>query len=102
MKRTRTTAGENLYDATKDLERTERKLLELIYIAGLDNTDIDTVTIDELIEALRKGFVYTSAVGNSYNIGATAFLREENFHLVIQARKYWWYRQLAKGALSRG
>jgi hypothetical protein len=102
MKRTRSAASGNLYDATKDLERSEQKIAELAYIAGLDPTDLDTVTIDELIQALRAVFPYTSPVGISYNVCATDFIRQENFHLVIQARKYWWYRQLAKGAQSRG
>jgi hypothetical protein len=102
MKRTRSATSGNLYDAAKDLERSEQKIIELAYIAGLDVTDLDMMTIDQLIQELRSVFPYTSPVGISYNVCATDFIRQENFHLVIQARKYWWYRQLAIGALSRG
>jgi hypothetical protein len=102
MKRTTSTASGSLYDASKDLQRAEEKLLEIIYIAGLENTDIDTVTIDDIVSALRSSFHYTTSVSLSYYSAATDYLRQENFHLVIQARKYWWYRQLAKGALNRG
>jgi hypothetical protein len=102
MKRTRSSTTGNLYDAAKDLQRSEEKIAEIAFIAGIDSSDLDTLTIDDLVEALRNSFPYTSPTSFSYDVCATDYIRQENFHLVIQARKYWWYRQLAIGAQSRG
>jgi hypothetical protein len=102
MKATRVASSAPVYDATSDLERIESKLTELCYIAGVD-TDLDAITIDELIAALRINYRYTTQVAVASNEPAAVdWLRKANFNLVIQARKYWWNRQLAKGAQARG
>lgn len=102
MKRTKSEIGDNLYNPTKDLERIEANLYKLCLIAGIEGADLDSLTIDILIESLRRSFYYSTPKNEKVTHASIDFLRQENFHLVIQARKYWWYRQLAKGALSRG
>jgi hypothetical protein len=102
MKATRTALSAPVYDPTSDLERIESKLTELCFIAGID-TDLDSITIDELVTALRVNYRYTTPLAMATNEpAATDWLRKLNFNLVIQARKYWWNRQLAKGAQARG
>jgi hypothetical protein len=103
MKRTRVVATDGpLYSPEKDLDRIESKLYEICKIAGIEEENLDNLTIDELVNTLRITFFYSSPKGASFSPAAIDLLRQENFHLVIQARKYWWYRQLAKGAQSRG
>lgn len=102
MKASRTASSAPIYNPTADLERIESKLTELCFIAGID-TDLDAITIDELITALRTNYRYTTPLASAISEpAATDWLRKANFHLVIQARKYWWNRQLAKGAQARG
>lgn len=102
MKRTRSEVNGNLYDPLKDLERIEYNLYKICLIAGIENADLDDLTIDDLITALRSSFYYSSPKAQSLSHSSIDFISQENFHLVIQARKYWWYRQLAIGAQSRG
>lgn len=102
MKRTRLEVGSNLYNPDTDLERTELKLYEICYIIGLSPENLDSVTIDEIINGLRGSFYYTSPPGGASTIAAIDWLRQANFHLVLNARKYWWYRQLIRGVKSRG
>jgi hypothetical protein len=47
-----------LYDANSDLEHCEEELLKVILIAGFQEVSLDTVTIDEVIEALEYVFCY--------------------------------------------
>jgi hypothetical protein len=102
MKATRTVSDAPIYNPTSDLERIESKLTELCFIAGI-SADLESITIDELIAALRVNYRYTTPLAMATNEpAATDWLRKANFNLVIQARKYWWNRQLAKGAQARG
>ena len=102
MKATRTASSAPVYDPVSDLERIESKLTELCFIAGI-STDLDSIAIDDLIAALRVNYRYTTQLSTAANEpAATDWLRKANFNLVIQARKYWWNRQLAKGAQARG
>lgn len=102
MKRTRSIGDGPLYSPEKDIERAELKLAQICYIAGLDGANLDSLTIDEIIAAIRESFRYTSPQTSSTEPAAVDWNRQANFHLIIQARKYWWNRQLAKGAQARG
>lgn len=102
MKRTRNIGDGPLYDPVIDLKRAEIKLAQICYTVGLDGSDLDSLTIDDIIGSIRSHFMYTSPQTNSLEPAAVDWERQANFHLCIQARKYWWNRQLAKGAQSRG
>lgn len=102
MKRTRTVGDSTiLFDANKDLSRAEEKLAEICFIVGLDGANLDSLTIDEIVEEIRKNFYYTSPVGIPSHAGLT-WLRKTHFHVIGRARRYWWHRQLAKGSLKNG
>lgn len=90
------------YDASADIDRAELKLAQICYTVGLNGSNLDTLSIDEIIAAIRTHYRYTSPLGTSAEPAAVDWNRQANFHLVIQARKYWWTRQLAKGAQARG
>lgn len=102
MKRLRSAQDGNLYDAQADLKRAEYNIAKFCYIAGIDEEHFDSVTIDEIITSLRESFVYTSPTSLSHEPAAIDWLRQANFHLIIQARKYWWYAQMARARASRG
>lgn len=102
MKRLRSEAGANLYDAAADIERAEYNIAKFAYIAGIDESLHETLTIDDLISSIRNSFMYTSPIEVSYEPAAIDWLRQANFHLIIQARKYWWYAQMARARSARG
>jgi 5-formaminoimidazole-4-carboxamide-1-beta-D-ribofuranosyl 5'-monophosphate synthetase len=102
MKKTRSEVQGNLYDPVTNLQHIETKLLWLCKLAGIDNEDLDSVTIDDIVGGIRANFYYTSATGDSVSHSAIDWLRTSNSHLVAMSRKYWWYRQIANGVASRG
>ena len=90
------------YDAAADIERAELKLAQICFTVGLNGSSLDALSIDEIIAAIRTHYRYTSPLASSTEPAAVDWNRQANFHLVIQARKYWWTLQLAKGAQARG
>lgn len=102
MKRLKSQSDSNLYDPLSDLERAQHFIAKFCYIAGIDESRLEDVTIDEIITSIRESYKYTSPTSLSYEPAAFDWLRQANFHLIIQARKYWWYAQMANARSSRG
>ena len=90
------------YDAASEIERSELKLAQICYTVGLNGSSLSALSIDEIIAAIRTHYRYTSPLASSTEPAAVDWNRQANFHLIIQARKYWWTLQLAKGAQARG
>jgi len=105
------------FDAQKNIEYVEKQLAYFMMILGLDPNSLDTVTIDELLDAARDfSKVNRGQISNIYNvvenIGNTpkdiyagspeyVFLKNQRIFLILSIRRFWYWRQLALGALNR-
>jgi hypothetical protein len=114
------------YDAQKDLDYIEYNILYFMNIIGMGSQSIDSVTIDELVEAARSvamvvqssGRVENPSTQESDSTSPTAFegvnsnlvyeaepdhlyLRSQRIHLLSSMRRFWYLRQVALGALNR-
>jgi hypothetical protein len=102
VRKIRAASSPSLYNADKDLERINEKLAVICYIVGVDGAKLDEITVDEIMENLRKSFYYMSTKEELHQNAAASWVHQCNYHLTMNLRKYWWHRQLASGAKNRG
>jgi hypothetical protein len=81
-------------------------------MVGLDPESLDSVTIDELLSAARSlskvdrensSAFYINETQNSIFAGTPedVFLKHQRMFLILNIRRFWYWRQLAIGALNR-
>lgn len=103
--------SDSLYSASASLDYVEGQLAKLMFIVGLDWSDIDTTTIDDIINKVRSQYKYTDAeqtawadavvsAGNIGHINISAavndWLQIKNAKLSMFARRLWWWKHLAE------
>jgi hypothetical protein len=98
---------QDVFDASSLLSDATIDILALIMVLGMDHNEIDTITIDQIIEKIRNYYDYTSAENkmSSINnieqyIAATSSLRTENLLLTRRARRAWFNKQFAEEVLA--
>lgn len=90
----------NLYDATTDLGYIEEQLVQLLYILGYDESALDSITIDELIGAIREQHPYVRLSQDTPILPASSLLlKERNIKMVMTARRLWHKYTLAKAVV---
>lgn len=111
----RTSSGQpyRLYDAQDDLLDAELQLASIMFICGLDGSQIDTITIDEIIDEIDNTFRLntqefvegvTGAGADSLTGDFVAYpktasrdvISKNAFMLKELARRKWRHRSLAK------
>jgi hypothetical protein len=107
------------YNVELDLKYVESKLTYFIYMIGLNPDNLDSLTIDVLIEKARLfSLISNDSVPYDSNIQgkveavnslsrykdepAIAHLRNQRISVVANIRRFWYLRQLALGAINRG
>ena len=103
--------SDSLYSASANLDYVESQLAKLMFIVGLDWTDINTTTIDNIVDAVRSQYKYSDAeqtawadavvgAGNIGNINISAavndWLQVQNAKLTMLARRLWWWKHLSE------
>lgn len=96
MKRSRVAGGPHLYDPQRDLEQLEKELAVIFYIAGFEFDQIEDISIDEVVDALKTSFYYSSSSFVQHGKAYYDFLRKRNFHLTDSAREKMFLYNLAK------
>jgi hypothetical protein len=100
--RTRSSGGENLYDALSDKEYNEYKLAVISYIIGEDPANIESMRIDHAAVKIRQMWQYSSDIrGSVTDAGYSAnklsvFIAKNNVELTDMARDAFWNYSLAK------
>jgi hypothetical protein len=95
----RSTPG-TLYSNDAELSFVESEIARIMYAAGLDWADIDTTTIDDIVDKIRETFTYGTAVGSE---SATVLNASDEWLLLQQEvlisplRRTWRRRALATG-----
>jgi hypothetical protein len=97
-------AGEgNLYDADKEMQYNEKQLAVFAYILDFDPTDVDSMDIEDAVDALRKMWIYSSDIRGSVeptytNNALPRFLTKMNVTLKDRIRRASWNYSLSKAA----
>lgn len=90
----------NLYDRAADLDYVEKQLVQILYCLGYDESVLDSITIDELIGAIREQHPYVRlSQGMPVLPASSLLLKERNIKMVMTARRLWHKRNLAKAAV---
>ena len=94
----RNTPG-NSYSASADLELIESHLAKILFILGLDWANIDTTTIDDILNKINENYWLDPNGGAESGQGAAPndYLRINNSLLATLSRRNWYWRQLAVG-----
>lgn len=85
------------YSSEADLEYVEYALVNVLMILGYNNLDVDSYTIDEILDKIKEVFIYdktkqpTAAYGMVNNI---------NGYLSEKYRVAWYNRQFIKGIID--
>ena len=91
----------NTYSASSELDYVIGKLCEILYFIGKSESDLETITIDEIIAGIRETAPFTKSSMQDGVYVATAANTELNaltIKLVSSARRHWYRYHIAKGA----
>lgn len=111
MPRHNSTDTGRLFDAAQMLSHNEQKLLSVLFTLGYTEADLDTVTIDQLVEKSMELFPQSTGEDQdttnntsvrSHHYGATAFMFKQNRLVQQLIRLSWWDRHLASWTVSNG
>jgi hypothetical protein len=90
----------NLYDGAADLDYVEKQLVQILYSLGYDESALDSITVDELIGAIREQHPYVRPnEGTPILPASSLLLKERNIKMVMTARRLWHKRTLAKATI---
>jgi len=87
------------YSASADLELIESHLAKILFILGLDWANIDTTTIDDILNKINENYWLDPNGGAESGQGYAPYdyLKINNGLLAVLARRNWYWRQLAVG-----
>lgn len=94
---------ENIFDANSLFLEAQLDILIIIYILGMDENLINSITIDEIIEKIKTSYDYRNAqlkmqapMHSSYANDATAkLLRTECNSLLRRIRRAWFNKEFS-------
>jgi hypothetical protein len=86
------------YDASKDLAYIEREIVSIMYVLGMDTSDINSSTFDSIVDALKGNFPFKRLEGTS--VASNDALKEINILVMMNSRRLWHRWQLAKGRVN--
>lgn len=101
------------YNAEEDLKYIEKNIFYFAYCVGLNPTSLETLTIDELMSAVKNVVKLSSTRKDGLGLFGEAgslyeespeymYLRAQKISLIRNIRRFWYLRQLAIGAINRG
>ena len=114
----RTYSGAALYDSASDVSYRDEEIGFVMAILGMDVSTIDTVTIDEIVEAARTMFPFTGMssemrvihtaegvavtvdgdIARAFHSSAEDYLNAHKDALRGVVRRHWHWRHYAKEA----
>ncbi len=94
----RSTPG-NSYSASAELEFCESQLAKMMFILGLDWANIDSTTIDDMLDKINENYWLNPNGGAEDGQGRAPedYLRANNNLLAILTRRNWYWRHMAIG-----
>ena len=88
-----------VYEATGDIAYLDVIILSIMLTIGMNDDDLYTATIDEVISNIRSTFEYSK---NTLPTASQNTIRSISTLLVLNLRRAWFDRQIALEVLARG
>ena len=92
-------SGVRGYDPHADLEYQDMLILSMAYVIGFEENDLLSITIDEAIAEIRSTFFYSK---NTTPTAGGDIVRSISMLLVLNFRRAWFDRQIARGVIEHG
>jgi hypothetical protein len=102
---------QRLYSGASTLAWAEQNVLSIMYMIGMDENDLETVTIDEILQGIKDTYYDIDAgveqmidmSGTYRKINASqAFLHKQSDWLFLLARRFWRQRLVGTHEVSIG
>lgn len=94
--------GNDVFDPASLQNEAEREIAYVMCVLGMDPNNIDTITIDEIIESVRNSFDY-KIIGSIPDLDASyRLLKQQGNSILRHARKSWFSLSFAKGVIANG
>jgi hypothetical protein len=81
------------YDPNAELEIRSQHLASFMHILGVDEKDFSKVTIDDLINLIRKNYAYDHDI--SLDVASKEYIKKQNIALSRGVRRAWFDVQFA-------
>tara|TARA_B100001996_G_C18596645_1_gene568157 strand:- start:49 stop:360 length:312 start_codon:yes stop_codon:yes gene_type:complete len=86
-----------MYDASADLSFAEQEIATIMFTIGLDWSDIETTTIDDIVNAMRVMWPYgeysdSHEASETYTPAAQDFMSSQLTLLIAVLRRAWFWR----------
>jgi len=88
-----------VYEATGNIAYLDVIILSIMHTIGMDEDDLYTATIDEIILNIRSTFEYNK---NTITTASKDAVRGISMLLVLNLRRAWFDRQIALEVVARG
>ena len=88
-----------VYEAAGNIAYLDVIILSIMYTIGMDEGDLYTATIDEVISNIRSTFEYSK---NTMPTASQNTVRGISMLLVLNLRRAWFDRQIALEVMNRG
>lgn len=89
------------FDAQAMLQHAEMRLAYILYCCGLEPESLSSLTIDEIVQAIRISFPKYSDVSQEMQFPKNILIKY-SFILVLAARRAWFDRQIALAEILNG
>lgn len=97
-----------MFNAEKNIHYLEKQLAYFIYILGLDPKKLESLSIDQILEAARA--FSRSDISSAVKLGYTedyskldpgspesVYIESQKIYIILNVRRLWYWIQLAKG-----
>jgi len=88
-----------VYEAAGDIAYLDVIILSIMHTIGMDEDELYTATIDEIILNIRSTFAYSK---NTLPTASQNTVRSISTLLVLNLRRAWFDRQIALEVMARG
>lgn len=84
------------YDPANEIAQIEVEIASILYIIGLDGSNIDNYEIDDVINGIRESFKYSNDRFNSWGYAHDAINRKYSNALCTSVRRLYRWRKIAR------
>lgn len=81
------------YDCHSDLEYRSGHLASFLYILGFSDDQIESIAIDDVINAIRNKYIYSHDIKNT---ASQEYIKKQNITLTRGIRRAWFDIQVAR------
>lgn len=94
--------GQDVFDSVALLNESELEIAYVLFVLGIDLDQIDSITIDEIVESIKSMFDYKKVNGINEIESSYRLLKQQGNSILRHARKSWFSLCFAKGVIANG